>query len=103
MQLTGFSLLVASFARTREQIIPLGLTAIMLVCAIGGCWWPLFQEPLWLQKLAHATPTAWAMDGLHDLILRDLGFAEVAPIAGVLFAYGAVCMALGALLYPLSD
>jgi hypothetical protein len=37
-----FGLLVGTPARTREQIIPLGLTAIRLVCAIGGIWWPLF-------------------------------------------------------------
>lgn len=101
--MTGFSLFVAAFARTREQIIPLGLTVIMLVCAIGGCWWPLFQEPAWLQRIAHAVPTAWAMDGLGDLILRERGLAEVAPVLGVLFAYGAVCLALGTRLYRLSD
>ena len=99
--LTGFSLLVSAFARTREQIIPLGLTVIMLVCAIGGCWWPLFLEPQWLQNVAHATPTAWAMDGLEDLILRDRGLAEVAPVLGALTAYGAACLALGARLHRL--
>jgi ABC-2 type transport system permease protein len=99
----GFSLLVASFARTREQIIPLGLTVIMLVCAIGGCWWPLFMEPAWLQRIAHAVPTAWAMDGLNDLILREQGLAAVAPVLGVLSAYGALCLGLGTRLYRLSD
>jgi len=101
--MTGFSLLVSAFARTREQIIPLGLTVIMLVCAIGGCWWPLFMEPEWLQNVAHATPTAWAMDGLEDLILRERGLAEVAPVLGVLVAYGAACLALGSRLYRFSD
>jgi ABC-2 type transport system permease protein len=101
--LTGFSLLVAAFARTREQIIPLGLTVVMLVCAIGGCWWPLFMEPPWLQQVAHATPTAWAMDGLSDLILRDRTLAEIGPILAVLLAYGLACLAAGAWLYPLAD
>jgi ABC-2 type transport system permease protein len=97
--MTGFSLLVAAFARTREQIIPLGLTVIMLVCAIGGCWWPLFQMPSWLQEIAHLTLTAWAMDGLHDLILRERSLVEVAPILGILVAYGAACMAAGVRLH----
>jgi ABC-2 type transport system permease protein len=104
--MTGFSLLVAAFARTREQIIPLGLTVVMLVCAVGGCWWPLFMEPLWLQRIAHLTPTAWAMDALNDLILRDRGLVDVLPLVGALFVYGAVCMVLGARLYrfdPESD
>ena len=101
--MTGFSLLVAAFARTREQIIPLGLTVIMLVCAVGGCWWPIFMEPPWLQRIAHAVPTAWAMDGISDLILRERSLAGVAPVLGVLFAYGAACLAVGARLYRLSD
>jgi ABC-2 type transport system permease protein len=101
--MTGFSLLVATFARTREQIIPIGLTVIMLVCAIGGCWWPLFMEPRWLQQIAHATPTAWAMDGLSDLILRDRTLGEIAPTLGALLAYGLVCLGAGGRLYRLAD
>ncbi len=93
---TGFSLFVATFARTREQIIPLGLTVVMLVCAVGGCWWPLFMEPRWLQQVAHATPTAWAMDGLSDLILRDRPMAQMWPTLGVLLAYGILCLGAGA-------
>src|SRR5262249_14536727 len=93
--LTAFSLLVASFARTREQIIPLGLTVVMLVCAVGGCWWPLFMEPWWLQRGAHAAPTAWAIDGVRDLILRDPTLAHISPPLGFLIAYGLVCLAAG--------
>jgi len=101
--MTGFSLLVAAFARTREQIIPIGLTVVMLVCAIGGCWWPLFMEPRWLQRIAHATPTAWAMDGLSDLILRDRTLGEMGLTLGALLAYGLVCLAAGGRLYRLAD
>jgi ABC-2 type transport system permease protein len=97
--LTGFSLLVAPFAGTREQIIPLGLTVIMLVCSIGGCWWPLFMEPLWLRNVAHVAPTAWAMEGLHDLMLRDRGLVGLAPTLGVLVAYGLGCAVIGAHLH----
>lgn len=99
----GFSLLVAAFARTREQIIPLGLTVVMIVCAIGGCWWPLFMEPRWLQRVAFATPTAWAMDGLGDLVLRERAMRELAPTVGVLIAYGLACLGVGARLYRLAD
>jgi ABC-2 type transport system permease protein len=68
--MTGFSLLVSVFARTREQVIPLGLTA-------------------------------WAMEGFHDVILRDRGLLDVLPGIGVLVAYGTVCLAGGARLYRL--
>lgn len=97
--MTGFSLVVACFVRSREQIIPLGLTVIMIVCSIGGCWWPLFMEPLWLQRIARVTPTAWAMEGINDLMLRERSLGEILPGIGVLGAYGSACIALGVRLY----
>jgi ABC-2 type transport system permease protein len=99
--MTGFSLLVAAFARTREQIIPLGLTVIMIVCSIGGCWWPLFMEPPWLQRMAYVFLTAWSMDGLNDLILRDRGLVEILPTLGALAVYGAGSLVAGLKLYRL--
>jgi hypothetical protein len=75
----------------------------MLVCAIGGRWWALFQEPRWLQQAANLTLTAWPMDGLTDLILRERGLADVLPAVGVLFAYGAGCLLLGPRLRRFSD
>ena len=101
--MTGFSLLVAAFARTREQVIPLGLTVVMIVCALGGCWWPLYHMPPWLQQAAQLTPTAWAMEGIHDVILRERGLLDVLPAVGVLLAYGLVCGATGARLYKLES
>ena len=91
--MTGFSLLVSAFARTREQVIPLGLTVIMVFCALGGCWWPLYQMPPWLRQVAQLTFTTWAMEGFHDVILRDRGILDILPGVGVLVAYGALCLA----------
>jgi ABC-type multidrug transport system permease subunit len=93
--MTGFSLLVSAFARTREQVIPLGLTVIMVFCALGGCWWPMYQMPPWLRQAAQATFTSWAMESFHDVILRDRGVLDILPGVAVLFAYGAVCLAAG--------
>ncbi len=97
--MTGVSLLVAAVARSREQIIPLGLAVVMVLCAVGGCWWPLYQVPTWLQAAANATFTAWAMEGIHDVILRDRGIGDVLLGVGVLLAYGLVSLGLGLRLY----
>jgi hypothetical protein len=36
------------------------------------------------------------MEGFHDVMLRDRGILDVLPTIGVLFAYGALCLAGGA-------
>ena len=99
--MTGFSLLVSAFARTREQVIPMGLTVIMICCALGGCWWPLYHMPPWLQQVALLSFTTWAMEGFHDVILRDRGVLDILPGVAVLVAYGAVCLAAGVRLHRL--
>ena len=73
----------------------------MLVCSLGGCWWPLFYEPAWLQHAAHLMPTAWAMDALTNLVSRGRGLQEVASQIGALMAYGTLCAALGVRLHRL--
>jgi hypothetical protein len=36
-------MLVAGLARSREQTLPLGLSFVMALSALGGCWWPVTQ------------------------------------------------------------
>jgi ABC-2 type transport system permease protein len=97
--MSGFCFLIASAIQSREQVIPIGLTVILIVCSIGGCWWPLFIEPLWLQQFAHVFLTSWAMGGLQDLILREWALAEILPALAFLFSYGIASAALGSVLY----
>jgi ABC-type multidrug transport system permease subunit len=59
--------------------------------------------PPWLRQVAQFTFTAWAMEGFHDVILRDRGVMEILPALGVLFAYGAICLAGGARFHRLES
>ena len=95
----SFGLLVASLAPTRDSVLPLGTIAIMAMAAIGGCWWPITIEPLWLQKLAHLFPTAWAMEAFNDLMLRERGLADIAPSLLALVIFGIVYLVAGMKLY----
>jgi ABC-2 type transport system permease protein len=69
------------------------------MAAVGGCWWPITIEPVWLQKLAHLFPTAWAMGAFNDLMLRQREISAVLPKVGALVAFGCAYIALGALFY----
>ncbi len=88
-------MLVAGLARSREQTLPLGLSLVMALSALGGCWWPASMQPEWMSRIAPAVFTTWSMRGLNDLILRERGLAAVALPATMLAAYGAATMLAG--------
>ena len=95
----AFGLLVAALAPTRDSVLPLGTITIMVMAAIGGCWWPISIEPSWLQKLAHLFPTAWAMEAFNDLMLRERALSDIAPGLLALVIFGIVYLVVGMKLY----
>jgi len=74
----------------------MGTIAVVAMAAIGGCWWPITIEPLWLQQVAHIFPTAWAMNAFNDLMLRQRDVTAVLPAVIALFAFGIGYATLGA-------
>lgn len=92
-------MVVAGLTRSREQTLPLGLSLVMALSALGGCWWSQSMQPEWMNRIAPAVFSTWAMRGLNDLILRDGGLATVAFPTAVLFAYGAATLAIGMKLF----
>jgi linearmycin/streptolysin S transport system permease protein len=92
-------MLVAGLARSREQTLPLGLSLVMALSALGGLWWPQSDQPEWINRISPAVFTTWAMRGLNDLILRQGGLKEVALPVTVLLVYGTVTLALGLWLF----
>jgi ABC-2 type transport system permease protein len=92
-------MLVAGLAKSREQTLPLGLSFVMALSALGGCWWPQSMQPDWMSRLAPIVFTTWAMRGLNDLILRQGGLAAIVIPTAVLMAYGTATMLTGVHLF----
>jgi ABC-2 type transport system permease protein len=88
-------MLVAGLTRSREQTLPLGLSLVMAVSALGGLWWPQSMQPDWMSRISPAVFTTWSMRGLNDLILREGGLRAVLPPAVVLLFYGTAMLVLG--------
>jgi ABC-type Na+ efflux pump permease subunit len=72
-------ILLGNLARTEGQAIGIGVLASNVLAALGGCWWPIEITPPWMQKLALAFPTGWAMDALHRLVSFGAGPTSVIP------------------------
>jgi linearmycin/streptolysin S transport system permease protein len=92
-------MLVAGLAQSREQTLPLGLSLVMALSALGGLWWPQSVQPDWMNRISPAVFTTWSMRGLNDLILREGGLEAVLLPAVVLLAYGTAMLILGLRLF----
>jgi len=94
----AFGLVVAGLAQSREAVLPLGSIAILTMAAAGGCWWPIDLEPRWMQSVARAFPTFWAM-AFNDLMIRRQTASAVTTATLVLLAYAAADLLVGLMLF----
>jgi ABC-2 type transport system permease protein len=91
----AFGLIVAGIGRTRDAVLPVGAIVIMTMAAIGGCWWPIDFEPMWMQNLALALPTTWAMRAFNDLMIRHLTASSALVPTAVNFGFGIIYTIFG--------
>lgn len=89
----SWALLIASLARTHEQATVVGGVGNILMGAIGGVMVPKFVMPATMQKLALASPMAWALDGFHAMMLRHGSLADLLPCFAKLLAFAALALA----------
>jgi ABC-type multidrug transport system permease subunit len=91
----AFGLVVAGLGRTRDAVLPVGAIVIMTMAAIGGCWWPIDFEPAWMQHIALAMPTTWAMHAFNDLMIRKLTAGSAVVPSAVNFGFGIIYTVVG--------
>jgi ABC-2 type transport system permease protein len=90
----SLGLLIGALAKGEEQVITWSLIAMFLFSSLGGAWFPLEVAGRAFSTIGHVMPTAWAMDGLQNIVVRGQGLASVALPAGMLLAYTAVFFGL---------
>lgn len=90
----SMGLLVGAISKNEDQVVTLSLIAMMVMSAMGGAWFPLDVAGKAFATVGHVMPTAWAMDGFQNIVLRGLGLSSVLVPAGILFAYAAVFFGL---------
>lgn len=87
---TSFGYFTGSLFKTTNQAMPFGAISVVILSALGGLWVPIELLPAVMQKVAMISPLHWALEGVHNVILRDGGFLEVLPHLCFLFAFGMV-------------
>ncbi len=76
---SAFALMLATLAKTERSAGSIAVVTALLLAPLGGCWWPLFILPRWLQNLAKISPHAWANTGFNKLMLFGADFGAVVP------------------------
>lgn len=94
INLVGIGLCLAAFARNVNQVQGLSNIGTIVFGTVGGALVPLSILPAWVQAIAPATPTYWAMRGFRSAILQPDRFGTALAAATVLAGSG---LALGAL------
>lgn len=90
----SLGLLISAISRKEDQVITLSLIAMFVFAAMGGAWFPLEVAGKAFATIGHVMPTAWAMDGFQNILMRGLGFQSVLMPAGILFLYAAAFFGL---------
>jgi len=91
---TSLGLLIGIFSRTEEQVIIFSIIIMLLLSGLGGAWMPLEFTSEAFQTIGHLMPTAWAIDGFENIVVRGLGLESVLLPAAIILGFAAMFFAV---------
>jgi ABC-2 type transport system permease protein len=83
----SLGLLIGAIAKKEDQVVVMCLVVMFIFSALGGAWFPLDVAGKAFSFVGHLLPSAWAMDGFQNIVLRGLGFNSVLLPVGLLLVY----------------
>jgi ABC-2 type transport system permease protein len=90
----SLGLLIGVLAKTEDQTVIFSMIPMFILSGLGGAWMPLEVTGEAFQTIGHLLPTAWAMDGIQNIIVRGLGLKSALLPSGIMLAYAVVLFAL---------
>jgi ABC-2 type transport system permease protein len=92
----GTAMLMGTLFRNDEQAAGVGVILGLGVAALGGCMIPLeFFSPT-MQRVAHLTPHAWALDAFGVLVREDGTIVDILPELAVLACFAFALITISA-------
>jgi ABC-2 type transport system permease protein len=92
----ALGLLIGALAKSEEQVVLFSLIPMFVLSGMGGAWVPLEYTGKAFQTIGHLLPTAWAMDGFENIVIRGLGLESVLLPAAIMLGYAIALLALAA-------
>jgi ABC-2 type transport system permease protein len=92
----AFAIMLATLVKTQRSAGSIAVLASLVLAPLGGCWWPLFITPKWMQFIAKITPHGWATTGFNKLMVFGADFAAAGPsmlaLVGFAAAFGIIAI-----------
>jgi len=85
---SGFGIVLASFAKSRQQVQGFSTIIVMVMSAIGGSMIPIFIMPEIMQKIAVVSVNYWGIQGIYDIFLELLPITHITFLSKVFVLIG---------------
>jgi ABC-2 type transport system permease protein len=100
---SAFAVMLATLANSIRSATSLAVITSLLLAPLGGCWWPSFLYPEWLQNMAKITPHAWATEGFNKLMVFGANFSDVVSCILALLVFTVIFSAIAIWQFRVSD
>jgi ABC-2 type transport system permease protein len=90
----GFALFLSTLMKSIEQASVVGALSAVIMGAVGGIMIPKLVMPPLMQGMTLLSPMSWALEGMLDVFVRELGVLAVLYEASVLVIFGIITLAI---------
>lgn len=91
---TAFGMLLAAVSPSPEAAGGFATLLILLMCSIGGAWFPVSLMPEFIQQASKVTLVYWALEGFSQVLWSNASFTELLPTLGILGGMTVAAMAI---------
>ncbi len=97
----GFGLFIAASAKSSRQADSLATVIILVMAALGGCWFPtqLMQLPYFLDLASKSMMTYWAMSGFQGMLWNQLDLTSGKMLYAIAWQWGWASLLVGLAVY----
>jgi ABC-2 type transport system permease protein len=83
----AMGLLIGTLVKDDSQVVLFALMAMFIFSALGGTWFPLEVTSGTFAMVGKAMPSAWAMNGYQNILIRGQGLESAWIPTLMLLAY----------------
>jgi ABC-2 type transport system permease protein len=80
---SGFGVVLASFAKTRQQVQGFSSIIVLVMSGIGGSMIPVFAMPEIMQKIAVVSVNYWGIQGIYDIFWKLFPLTDITFLSKV--------------------